>query len=472
MTTSQLSLPSARVSLSDRLYRYQKIGANYLFQRERALLADEMGLGKSVQAIAALRASEGAVVVCPASLTINWVREFSKFRPEIAARVVDALEGWPVPGEAWIVSYNRLPEPDLTCPRCKGSAHAECPNGPCDACCYLGTIDCSKCSGSGRSSFPRWGGNVPSTPVAVVFDEAHYLKTPKSGRTLAARALAGVCKRVWLLTGTPILNRPSELWALLQGCRWAGREVFGSWEEFVRLFDGRRQHFGGYAWGPNVSPEARARLGGFMLRRTRAEVLPELPTKIHRDLVVPLSKKTLAGGDFSHIAAWDDDRVLEECAPEGSLFGVRRELAEARHEAVAELCDEHEDAREPLVVFSQHTAIVDELRGRKGWAAITGADAPRDRDRAVRLFQDGALHGIAGTIGAMGVGLTLTRAAHVLFVDRSWVPAENLQAEDRLCRIGQDRGVVVTRLSSDHPVDRRVGETLARKEALMRSAGL
>lgn len=473
---TQLSMGTiVRRDLDDLLYRYQKVGANYLFQHDRALLADQMGLGKTVQAIAAMRSTDATIVVCPASLTLNWLRELGRFRPELPATVKSSFVDFPPAGSVSIISYNRLPDANMICPGCEGRKTqpcSGCDGHGCESCDLSGRLGCSRCSATGKARVPRWTGPSPICPVTLVLDEGHYCKTSHSKRTQAVRALASVCKRVWVLTGTPLLNRPPELWALLQTCKWSGREVFGSWENMVRLFDGHKMRHGGYRWGPNVSAQARERLSKFMLRRTRAEVMSELPGKTYRDLVVPLAKKDLTGHDFSFLSDWSDDRVLRECEPDGSLFSVRRELAEAKHEALFQLLDSYEQEAEPVVVFSMHRAIVSAHANRKGWAVVTGESDPVDRERAVRLFQDGALLGIAGTIGAMGVGLTLTAAAHAVFVDRSWVPAENLQAEDRLCRIGQNRGVVITRLLADHPVDRRVAKVLESKRALLEKTGL
>ena len=96
------------------------------------------------------------------------------------------------------------------------------------------------------------------------------------------------------------------------------------------------------------------------------------------------------------------------------------------------------------------------------------------RALSVERFQDPSygVRGIAGTVGAMGVGVTLTRAAHAVFVDRPWTPAEEDQAEDRICRIGQERPVMITRLIADHPVDRRVQSVLDKKRRLLKQVEL
>jgi superfamily II DNA or RNA helicase len=138
-------------------------------------------------------------------------------------------------------------------------------------------------------------------------------------------------------------------------------------------------------------------------------------------------------------------------------------LAKAKIEAMLQIVEEYEEQEEPLVVFSAHRAPIDLLEGREGWAVITGDTRPEDRTKIEDAFQRGELRGIACTIKAGGVAITLTRASHALFVDLEWTPALNAQAEDRICRIGQSRGVIITILVADHPLDIRIAQLLAQK---------
>src|SRR5262245_5578154 len=128
-----------------------------------------------------------------------------------------------------------------------------------------------------------------------------------------------------------------------------------------------------------------------------------------------------------------------------------------------ELVEQFEDQGGPLVVFSAHREPIEALAARGGWGVITGGTEPRRRQEVVDAFQAGRLKGVGRTIQAGGTGLTLTRASTALFVDLDWTPANNLQAEDRVCRIGQRAGHVrIIRMVSDHPLDRRVLRVLAR----------
>jgi SNF2-related domain len=461
------------------LFKYQLDGATWIAPRLRGLLADEPGLGKTRQALAALPRNTATLVIMPPVVLGYWFDESRKVRKDLTVR--DWVKPWsmfPSPGEIVLVPYSRLPFESI---ELRGTF--VCENKECNA-QYKGVVtrdegtevigECPRCGGPTEKPkfvYSTWvGEDGPKVPFTLIADEAHFLKTAKARRTLSYRAIAALAARNWLLSGTPLLNAPNELWAILQSCG-AAKDVFGSWNEFVALFGGKKKHFGGYDWVGEVSPYATARLSTFMLRRTRKEVLPQLPEKMYRVHICGKLKldETPIDGELSTLS---DDELLEACAPEGILSSHRRQLAEAKVKEMRFLVEQYEENDEPLVVFSAHRAPILALLGRKGWGVITGDTSAPERTGLVAAFQMGKLRGIAGTIGAAGVGITLTRSAHVLFVDRSYVPAENLQAEDRTCRIGQTRGVLITTMVAEHAVDRRVAEVLERKEAMLREAGL
>src|SRR5262249_3326827 len=143
-----------------------------------------------------------------------------------------------------------------------------------------------------------------------------------------------------------------------------------------------------------------------------------------------------------------------ELPPFEKFSEARAKLAQSRIRAMLEVVGQFEQHGEPLVVFSAHRGPVGALADRAGWEVITGDTEPPRRREIVEAFQAGRLKGIALTIRAGGTGLTLTRASTALFVDLDWTPANNLQAEDRLCRIGQEAGHVrIIQMVSDHPLD-------------------
>lgn len=415
-----------------KLYPYQAKGANWLYSRARALLADEMGLGKTVQVFRALPKNTPSVIVAPASLRLVWRDECLDWRPDLSPIVCRSGEFIvPAPREVSIVSYESLPTPQ------KGARNWLVPDARLNR-------------------------------ATLVFDEGQYLKNYRAQRTQKAKLLAAQCSRVWILTGTPMLGTPFDLWGVLCAAGLE-KQVFGpgnAWNTFMRLFGGHRNRWGGtdFDKDPPGAEEIRQRLGRVALRRLKKDVLPELPSKSYQTIAVDPPDDLRAKLDFVG-ANWTNQ---DDLPPFELLSEVRSELARARIPNLIETVERYESEKVPLVVFSAHRDPIQALSGREGWGLITGDTAPELRRNLVDLFQTGLLSGLALTIQAGGVGLTLTRAAHVLFVDLAYTPAENSQAEDRLVRIGQKaEGVLVMRMVADHPVDRRILEILDQKQRLI-----
>lgn len=130
------------------------------------------------------------------------------------------------------------------------------------------------------------------------------------------------------------------------------------------------------------------------------------------------------------------------------------------------LVEDYEESGTPLLVFSWHRAPIEALAKRKKWGMIAGKVTSAKKGDAEKDFQGGKLIGLAGTIGAMAHGYTLTAASDVIFIDRSYKPGDNEQAEDRVHRITQTRGVMITDIVADHPVDRLVHEIISRKTTI------
>lgn len=240
------------------LFTYQRTGVQWLAPRSRALLTDEMGLGKTVQALIALPEDAATIVVVPAALKYNWAAETRRWRSDLEPVVITSSDTFrfPVAGEVIIVSYGQLP----------------------------GEIVKDE---KGKPASVELNIPVPGFKIYLLADEAHALKNRKAQRTLRFQALAeqvtafeGV---LWGITGTPLLNRPTELWSLLSTFEIA-QAAFGNWYNFVRIFSGNKGRYG-YTWG-TPTDEAPDALRKVCLRRNRTEVLKDLPTKIHREVTV------------------------------------------------------------------------------------------------------------------------------------------------------------------------------------------
>jgi SWI/SNF-related matrix-associated actin-dependent regulator 1 of chromatin subfamily A len=317
--------------------------------------------------------------------------------------------------------------------------------------------------------------NVPADLV-VICDEVHVIKNSKAQRTVRTRAILATARknggRTWGLTATPMLNKPTELWNLLAAFGLE-REVFGSWPRFVRLFNGVRNEWGGMIWG-EPEPEVATLLQRVSLRREKIEVMKDLPPKTRTARTVDIPKKLTKQldkvWDKVKNADWDDifdggkgglGIAFEE------ISAARAALAEAKIPAMLELVESYEEQEVPIVVFSAHLAPLHELAKREGWAMISGDTPPEKRTQIENDFQAGLLRGVAASIKAGGVAITLTRASNAIFVDLLWTPSLNDQAEDRLYRIGQANAVLITRLMANHPLDERVMELLTEKQALI-----
>jgi len=224
-----------------------------------------------------------------------------------------------------------------------------------------------------------------------------------------------------------------------------------------------------WQWGMHEpDPEVAERLRPMMLRRIKTEVLKDLPPKRRQDIPVELDRAQERKFTAA-LKKWDAICRPDQLPPFESMSAARAELAEAKIPTLMKMVEEYEEAGEPLLVFSAHRLPVAQFENRPGWAVITGDTSPAERTQIEDAFQRGELIGVAGTIPAMGVAITLTRASNAIFVDLDWTPALNAQAEDRIYRIGQDRGVLITRLIARHALDERLTEVLTQKQDLIES---
>jgi SWI/SNF-related matrix-associated actin-dependent regulator 1 of chromatin subfamily A len=429
-------------------YAYQVKGAAWLAPRCTALLADDMGLGKTPQALLAIDPSKGTIIVVPASVKLNWARECRRWRPDLRPEVLSGRGSWrwPSAGEVVITNPDILPAfllPKLETRTASGYK--------------LKVANLDKQAQSAAAN------------CIVIADEAHMYKKHKTQRSQKMRELCRACACAWALTGTPLENRPFDLWGVLNTFGMAG-EVFGGWRTFLRLFDGYKNRWGGYEFG-SPAQEVPERMRRVMLRRLKSEVLTELPAKTYAELRIEIRSKRLQKSLDRQYDAWGDLLKAGELPGFEEFSRIRSDLAADRIPAMLEIVESHEESGQPLLVFSYHRAPVEALKDREGWAIITGDTSNIQRDRIVSDFQAGRLRGVGLTIRAAGVGLTLTRASHSLFVDLDWVPTWNIQAEDRIHRIGQTSDkVLITRMVSDHPLDLHVQKLLQQKMNLIHGA--
>ena len=452
---SALPAPSAEVRaealtraerLADGLFPHQVEGVAFLLGRRRAILADDMGLGKARQSITALReaAPQGPwLVVCPASVKSNWAREIAAVNE---ADPVNIVGPGPVPKPdytGWvIINYDIL------------ARHVETLRG-----------------------LP-WDG--------LVFDEAHYLKNHTSQRSRVARQLVDDADTavVHCLTGTPVTNRPRDLFPLLQV---VGHPMARSFLSFAKRYCAAEHS--GYGWvtdGASNLDELRLQLHGVMLLRTKDEVL-DLPPKIRNWMPVTVSEGT-AKKEMRKVLEVLMLRAQERAAAGSrsrprhttggqdrvrflaSLSKARLALAKAKVPATIDLVDGAVAQGEKVIIFTGFDAPAKAIAEHFGDQAVllTGATPAKSRQRLVDRFQqDETVRVFVANIVAGGVGLTLTAARQVVFNDLDWVPANHWQAEDRAYRIGQTGTVNVTYLVAEQTIDEFVRSALQVKALLV-----
>ena len=412
-----------------KLLPYQRAGVSYILKEKNVILADEPGLGKTMQAIASINfASRGefatrAVVVCPSSIKDNWLKELDFFQENFwevvivnsgKQQFVDKLLKSKKSNTLIIVNYEYLKNRIVS------------------------------------DQLKRF------SPNFLVLDEAHFIKNPKSKRyKCIAHELIPNWKELQmkiLLTGTPIQNRPIEIRSLMLISKPDVLEPYREFRRFAfKYCEGRMGKWGFEASGSSNEEELglRLALGGAIIRRKKENVLPQLPDKTMTMLVFEgntdakrVIKKYDVQFDFEAIIRnpgfWQKN-------PNEHIATARRELAIAKLPDSIEAIKELLESVDKVVVFAWHTDIIDALEKALSEykpALIAGRTKSETRQAEVDRFQnDPACRVFIGNIQAAGVGITLTAASHIEFVESSWVPGEIFQAVDRCHRIGQKSSV-------------------------------
>ncbi|MCC6809388.1 MAG: DEAD/DEAH box helicase [Deltaproteobacteria bacterium] len=406
------------------------------------VLADDMGLGKTIQALALLvdRSALGpALVVAPTSVCFNWLREAERFAPTLTMKRYEGGEAKADPGDVIVTSYTLLAQ------------HTE------------------------RFNDLRF--------ATLILDEAQAVKNADTARAKAARAIAADCRVA--LSGTPIENHLGELWSLM---RIVSPGLLGSADQFRTrfLWPIEKDH--------NV---ARRRmlaemLRPFILRRTKAEVLQELPPRTDIRVTVSLSDDERRLYEDGRIAAvhalaqtsHDEKRDarfialaaitrlrLLACHPR--LFDKASALKSSKTEALLLLVKELKDNGHRALVFSQftsHLALVRDALREAGYVSfLLQGDTPvAERERIVDRFQRGEGDLFLISLKAGGFGLNLTGADYVIHLDPWWNPAVEEQAIGRAHRIGQTRPVTVYRLISERTIEDQILKLHDEKRDLVR----
>lgn len=442
------------------LYPYQRSGAQFLRTAKRAILADDRGLGKTATALLAaettntLQPVRRVLVVVPTYLKANWADEIRKWTSaayyvaEGSRKQRDANIDKYLASDATycIVNYEMLRKQ-------KGT---------------LGYTQLFK---------QRWD--------TIIFDEAHRLKSRSSQWTLGAFALQS--EQVFFLTGTPLMNKnPAELWPMLHiidPIRWSAY-----WQFVDRFCLVTQSYFGWQISGGKNQDQLKEVLAATMLRRTKQDVLPELPPKIYQTIEIPLELK--------HQRLYkkaEKELLLElpqgEAIPVGSALALitrLRQLAtypavlgiqdyQPKTPIILELLSDILAAGEQVVLFGWYKEYLYHLQTlftSKKWHSeiITGEISLKSRTEIQERFRSGKTRILIGNMAAAGEGLNFENASTAILVELDWVPARNEQTEDRVHRMTTTQSPTIIRLVSKGTIDEDILRVVHSKKKFIEEA--
>ena len=415
---------------------HQKEAIEKLVRNKKFILADDMGLGKTTSTIIAVleTGSKKILIVCPASLKINWQREIENY----SSRSVYISEGkkFSTEHDFVIVNYDILKN--------------------------FHDIKYKEKSEIIKINFDL-----------VIMDEAHMISNPQAQRTKIANDIASKSERVWLLSGTPMTSRPMNYYNLLN---LVDSPVAANWMAYAKRYCNGFQFSVGKrkVWnvtGASNLEELRERTQTHILRRLKEEVL-DLPEKIITPVYLRLKSKDyeeLMGEYFD----WYDSRPEESSSLTiqfSKLMKVRKVIAQEKINNTIELAENIIEQGKKVIIFTNFTDTLNIIYNHFGKQAVylDGSCSKFHRQNAVDEFQtNDKIRVFVGNLKAAGVGITLTSAEAVIMNDLSFVPAEHSQAEDRSHRIGQKNSTSVYYPLFENTIEGAIYDILNRKKKII-----
>ena len=390
-------------------FEHQKTAITKLASNKKYILADDMGLGKTSSAIMASISCKvkKVLIICPASLKVNWQREIENYTDES----VGIVEGkkW-VDGKYVIINYDILKN-FHSLPKDKDK----------------------------KKQIMDAGFDL------VIIDEAHYVSNGKAQRTKLVNNLTSKIGRLWLLSGTPMTSRPMNYYNLL---KLVGSRVANNWISYVRRYCDGKQIFRGYrkiwlTFGATNLEELRDKTNDKVLRRLKEDVL-DLPDKIITPIHMELKSKTYEDEMGEYLDWRRKHRGSGLSIQLAKLMKVRQIIALEKVKETTQLIEQCLQQDKKVIVFTNFTEPLMTLyeKYKKESVILNGTMKKEDRQESVDRFQnDDKVKVFIGNVKAAGVGITLTAAEVVIFNDLSFVPSDMSQCEDRAFRIGQDKKV-------------------------------
>lgn len=424
---------------------FQKAGLEFVEATGgNCFIADQQGLGKTVEALSYLALHpemRPVVVVGPAVVKLNWEREAEAWlETGDKIEIISGGKVHPITGDIGIIiiNYDVLKKwlPELM--RC--------------------------------------------APQVMILDESHSVKNKKAARSKAAKELAASVPHKILLTGTPVLNRPAELWNQLQiidPITYPDKRFFKWHLKYAaahKIWIGRDKTAWDFSGASNLE-ELAASLTTIMIRRTKDQVLPELPAKRRSTILIPIDNRKEYDRADNEFLEWMAEQKGTEAANQvrhveqlAKIEYLRQIAVRGKMKQAIAWIENFLESGEKLIVFATHRVTIDALMQEFSKIAvrIDGRTCMEERQLAVDRFQtDDEIVLFIGNIRAAGVGITLTAASNVAFLELAWNPALLEQAEDRCHRIGQENAVNVYYLMAENTIDASIAAMLESKRAVI-----
>lgn len=427
----------AKSGIKRELFGFQREGVAFVESRKgRALIGDEMGLGKTIQALAYLQLHpeiRPAVIVCPASLKLNWAKEIkSTLNGASRIQIVEGKTPYRLSGEIIIINYDIL---------------------------------------------EAWQKQLMLyKPKIIIADECHYFKSNEAKRTKAMKLLAKDVPHFIALSGTPIVNRPIEIYNALN---IINSSVIPGFREYTKRYCGAT--YNGFGWdysgATNTDELHKILTETIMIRRKKKDVLKDLPDKLYSFVPMTLSNIQEYDAIENDVIGYIRQNKGKEAAEKASNAEVLVQMELLKQAAVRgkmnaslDWIKDFLESGEKLVVFAIHKFVIDEIMK---WfpnisVKIDGSTSLQDRNTAVERFQnDPKVSLFVGNIKAAGVGLTLTAASNVAILELPWTPGDLAQAEDRCHRIGQKDSVTVHMLLAAGTIEEDIASLLDIKRKIL-----
>lgn len=437
--------------LQDKLMPFQREGICFALSRDgRCMIADEMGLGKTIQAISVAciyRQEWPLLIVVPSSLKYPWIEELEKWIPDLDPRDINLVESKTdtmsiSTSKVTILGYGLL------------------------------TTDARPLQEALNKQ--RFG--------IVVVDESHYMKSRNAARSKILVPIIQNAKRAILLTGTPALGRPEELFMQVDALY---PRRFGTWSDYAKKYCNAHYKFFGNRrqWdcrGASHLDELHQRLSEIMIRRLKNQVLTQLPPKIRQRILFDLPKDAAKEASAS-FEQWERLMSSQSESQFGEVMSLithmYKQTAIAKAGAVKDYIKMMLETEElKFLVFAHHLSMLQActeavIEAKAGYIRIDGSVPSAERIQLVHRFQNDPGTRVAIlSIQAAGQGLTFTAASHVVFAELYWNPGHIKQAEDRAHRIGQTIAVHIHYLIAKGTFDTVMWAMLNRKETVTGSA--